>query len=84
MKCTHTECLTCPYPDCMYELAKEKGKAPKRTHARSEYWADYYEKNKERIKKRMLERYYNNKEKYSDYAKKRYQKKKEEGKTKVC
>ena len=78
MKCTHNDCLTCPYPDCLYEKAKEKGKAPKRTNDRSEYWANYYEENKEKIKKRMRQRYHDNKQKYSDYFKKRYQQKKKE------
>ena len=79
MTCKHNDCLTCPYPDCVYEKAKEKGKAPKRTHERSEYWAKYYEENKERIKKRMRQRYHDNKQKYSDYAKAKYQRDKFKG-----
>jgi len=79
MKCEHKDCLTCPYDDCIYEQSKEKGKAPKRTHERSEYWAKYYEKHKERIKARMRKRYHDNKEKYSAYKKAKYQRDKFKG-----
>jgi len=84
MNCNHNDCLTCPYEKCIYdertaEKAKAKGKPPKRTHDRSEYWANYYEENKERIKKRMRQRYHDNKQKYSDYAKAKYQRDKFKG-----
>ena len=74
MNCTHDDCLTCPYTDCVYEKAKQ----PKRKRDRSEYYAKYYEENKEKLKKNMRKRYHDNKKKYSDYAKKHYQEKKRE------
>lgn len=77
MKCTHNDCLTCPYPDCIYEKEVTVTGKPKRTHERSEYWAKYYEANKERIKKRMLDRYYANKERYSAQKKEAYKRKKQ-------
>lgn len=75
MKCTHSDCFTCPYPDCIYTDNKNEPK-PKQTFNRSEYWARYYAANKETIKKKVMARYNANKEKYSLARKKRYQERK--------
>ncbi len=78
MKCTHDDCFTCPYPDCIYDKAKVKSDKPKRTTDRSEYWAEYYQKNKERIKARRKKHREANKQSYSERAHKYYLKKKGE------
>lgn len=78
MKCTHNDCLTCPYPDCVYDRAKETGKKPKRTTDRSEYWAKYYQENKERINARRKKHIEANKEEHKKRAHKYYEKRKRE------
>lgn len=68
MKCTHNDCFTCPYDDCICDLAPKgtTGKRKKLTQEeakarRAQYNKKYYDKN--RSKYQQLHRDYYRKKK---------------------
>ena len=56
MKCTHDDCFTCPYPDCiigLHEALYDPKKAEERKQYRKEYYRQYYQRKKaERMAKK--------------------------------
>lgn len=64
--CTHGDCFTCPYPDCIVGNGKRQQKAKKeltpeeiekRKEHRREWERNYYRLHPERRKQRARERY---------------------------
>ena len=48
------DCFNCIFDDCIIDDKTAVKRPPK---SRTEYMADYYQKNKEKLKKRMKENY---------------------------
>lgn len=69
MTCTHNDCFTCPYPDCIvegrvkYQPKKKRGRKKLSPEVLAQHRREYYEKNKE---------------KYQEYYRKYYQEHKSE------